>query len=90
MDPFLSETFARQRMASLLAEADQDRLARTCRAARSELGAAWHRRLLAPLRGWVTAAAHRGLDAGQPDSVRCADPTDSGIVSQITGAARPE
>jgi hypothetical protein len=87
MDPFLRETLARQRAASILAEADRDRLARTCRAARSEPGATWHRTLLAQLRGWVTAAVHRRLDAVHPDGT-C--PTGAVGVSWPLLGARPK
>jgi hypothetical protein len=65
MDVFVWETLWRQRMASLQAEADRDRLARTCRDERG-LRAPRHRRLLALIRGWVVAAAHGALDAADP------------------------
>jgi hypothetical protein len=63
MDVFVRETLTRQRMASLLAEADRDRLARAYLAEQRKLRSPWHRRLLTSLRGRVVAAAHVALDA---------------------------
>jgi hypothetical protein len=61
MDYFMRETLSRQRIASLVAEADQERLARMCR---SEPRLAWYRRLLARLRGLLAAAARRFQSRG--------------------------
>ena len=53
MDYWLRESLSRERMASLLAEADRERLARTCGGGCSEPGATLDGRLLGPVRGWV-------------------------------------
>jgi len=71
MDVFVWETLWRQRMASLQAEADRDRLARTYLAEQRKLRVPWHRRLLASLRGRVVAAAHVTLNAADPTRPTC-------------------
>jgi len=73
MDVFVRETLWRQRVESLQAEADRDRLARAYRAEQRNLRSPWHRRLLTSLRGRVVAAVHGALDAAGP--TRSARPT---------------
>jgi hypothetical protein len=61
MNPFLSETLSRERMAALLAEADQARISRAFRPKRPESGVSWHLRLLAPFRSIVGRRGASGV-----------------------------